>query len=210
MGKLLRALPLIGRFFRKAKPSPEDVRSFWQDTLHRYGTKRLDSHTMADRTMLGQMLREMGLTRQQEFMRRWSMTVNDMVFTPYEPGIPTYEWPLWEQMKDCVHNHVRVCQERTTGSNGIFLHYVNNAAQRAMYEVDAFRNDMALEWRYNGRMMDVYATAACLRFYGCDTVDIDAAERMLAGYRENVRRGESPSDVYSWACDWLDRRWMLR
>lgn len=205
--RILTRLPLVGRFFRKANPSSDDVREFWKVMSEKWDTKRIDKDSADEMKLVSEVLNLLGIVNRQDFMRRFTTTVGNRIYTPFKPGEPSPNWSLWSQIVVCVHEHHHVFQDRAAGGLGFEWSYLTNPAQRAQYEAEAYRTNMVLEWRYQGRMPDPRALAALLWHYGCSQADIDVAAKLLALSIPSIKAGAIASDVCRWACDWLNRRW---
>jgi hypothetical protein len=205
--RAMRQLPLVGRFFRSVSPTPDDVREFWKVMCDRYSTKRVDKSDSMEMRWIAQALGLMGIVDQRDFLQRFTTVIDSTIYTPFVPGVPTPAWSLWGQVRVCVHEHVHVFQDRASGGLGFKWNYLTSAASRAHYEAEAYRTDMVLEWRYQGRMTDPLSLASNLKSYGCSDVDVEVVRRMLALSIPSIREGAMTHEVCRWACDWLDQRW---
>jgi hypothetical protein len=205
--KVLARIPLVGRFFRRVDPTPEDVREFWKASLAHWDTTRIDKAKSDEMKLVGEVLSLLGVVDKQNFLRRFTTTIGTRIYTPFEPGVPTSEWSLWSQITVCVHEHHHVWQDRAAGGLGFEWAYLTSSAQRAHYEAEAYRTNMVLDWRYQGRMLNPRDLAAKLRFYGCSTSDIEVAAKMLALSVPSIKAGAIASDVCRWSVGWLDEWW---
>lgn len=206
---ILTRLPLIGRFFRKVDPTPEDVREFWKAMSAKWDTTRIDKASSTDMKAVAEVLDLLGVINQQDFMRRFTTTIGNRIYTPFEPGTPTSAWSLWEQIKVGVHEHEHIRQDRAAGGLEFEWDYLTSSAKRAHYEAEAYRTAMVLDWRYQGRMPDPKALAELLKNYGCSSTDITVVEQMLRLSVPSIKAGAMASDVCRWAVAWLDTRWKL-
>ena len=204
---VLTRIPLVGRYFRSVKPTPDVVREFWAASLARWDTTRIDKANAAEMKLVAEVLGLLGVLNQQDFLRRFTTTVGTRIYTPFDPGVPTPEWALWSQITVCVHEHHHVWQDRAAGGLGFEWAYLTSSAQRAQYEAEAYRTNMVMDWRYQGRMLDPKVLAALLKNYGCSAVDIAVVEKMLALSIPAIKAGAMASDVCRWSATWLDRRW---
>lgn len=206
---ILTRIPLVGRYFRKVNPTADDVREFWATMEHRWDTKRIDKSKATEMRLVAEALDVMGIVNKQDFLRRFTTTFGGRIYTPFEPGIPTPDWSLWGQITVCTHEHHHIWQDRAAGGIGFEWGYLTNPAQRAHYEAEAYRTDMVMNWRYQGRMPDPWALASLLRYYGCSQADVDVTGKMLALSIPSIKAGAIASDVCRWATTWLDQRWHL-
>lgn len=206
---VLTRIPLVGRYFRKVDPTADDVREFWKASLVRWDTKRIDKDKAQEMQLVAEVLGLLGIVNKQDFLRRFTTTVGTRIYTPFDPGIPTPEWSLWNQITVCVHEHHHVFQDRAAGGLGFEWAYLTNPAQRAQYEAEAYRTNMVMDWRYQGRMLDPKVLAALLNNYGCSAVDVAVVAKMLALSVPSIKADAIPSDVCRWSTTWLDTRWHL-
>jgi hypothetical protein len=207
MGNVLGRIPLVGRYFRSATPTSEDVVAFWAAMQQHYASTRIDKSKASEMAGIAQLLDLLGVVKKQDFLTRFTTVIDDRIYTPFEPGTPTRDWSLWGQIMVCVREHEHIRQDRASGGLGFKWNYITNPAQRAHYEAEAYRCDMVLEWRYQGRVLDAYRISRLLLSYGCTMADADVAERMLLLSVPSIKAGAIPSDVAGWACQWLDERW---
>ena len=207
--RILTRLPLVGRFFRSVEPTPDDVRTFWQAMTSKWDTRRIDKANAADMKAVGEVLHMLGILNKQDFLKRFTTTIGNRIYTPFEPGVPTPEWQLWSQITVAVHEHHHVQQDRLAGGLAYEWNYLTNSAQRAHYEAEAYRTNMVMDWRYQGRMLNPRALAGVLANYGCTATDIAVVEKMLATSIPSIKAGAMASDVCRWATTWLDSRWRL-
>lgn len=208
--KVLGRVPLIGRLFRRVDPTPDDVREFWKAMQGKWDTQRIDKADASDMRVLADLLNLLGIVDKDRFMRMFTTTVGNRIYTPFEPGVPAEGWSLWQQIRICVHEHHHVFQDRVAGGLGFEWNYITSSAKRAHYEAEAYRCEMVLEWRYQGRMLDPKALAGLLRDYGCSADDVAVAEKMLSLSVPSIKAGAIASDVCRWAVGWLDQRWRIR
>lgn len=210
MGLRLTRLPLIGRFFRHVDPTPTDVVAFWQVLTGHFDTQVVDKLQSAEMQAIAEALDLMGIVDKQTFLRRYTTTLGTRICIPFTVGVPNEDWPLWQQVCVAVHEHEHVHQDRAAGGLGFEWNYLTNPAQRAHYEAEAYRTNMVLEWRYQGRMFNPTVLASLLMHYGCSVADVQVAEKMLALSIPAIKAGAIASDVCRWGCNWLDARWKDR
>lgn len=205
--RAMRQLPLVGRFFRSVSPTPDDVREFWAAITRQYDTQRIPKQDSHEMKLVAEALGLMGIVNQQDFLQRFTTVIDCRIYTPFEPGVPTAAWSLWGQIRVAIHEHHHVFQDRASGGLGFKWNYLTSAASRAHYEAEAYRTDMVMDWRFQGRMLDPLSLASNLKSYGCSDVDVEVVRRMLALSIPSIKAGAITSDVCRWACDWLDQRW---
>lgn len=206
----LTRLPLVGHLFRKVDPTPEDVRAFWAAMQKQWATTQVNKANATEMQAVAELLDLLGITNKQDFLRNFTTVLGEKIYTPFDPGVPTHGWPLWSQIRVCVHEHHHVWQFRAAGGLGFMWNYVASPADRAHYEAEAYRCDMVMEYHFRGRMLEPKILASYLSSsYGCSETDALVMERMLVASIPAIKSGARPSDVLRWAVPWLEARWKL-
>lgn len=192
------------------KPTPADVRDFWEYMTSRYGTRVIDKRNNIEMRALGELLDLFGVLSKKDFLEKFTTVLPmknvNVIYTPFEIGVPSKDWSLWQQTRVCVHeiNHVLQCRE--DGDLGFTWGYVTSAAQRAHYEIGGYRCDMEIEYRYMGKVLDPYMQAIKLLSYGCTMAHVEIAHKQLALSIPIIKRGAIIEPSSRAAVKWLDRR----
>lgn len=207
MPSLLAKLPVVGRFFKSARPTSEDVRDYWTDLYKRWDVQRIDKDSSSDMQAVANVLGMLEIVDKNDFLKKFTTTLGNRIYTPFKPGVPTEEWPLWSQIKVGDHEVIHVQQDRAAGGLGFEWSYLTNPAQRAHYESEAYRSEFVLEWRFNGRMPDPDGVAALLGYYGCSTTDVAVAKVYFQRSIPSIKTGAIANDVTRWTVNWLENRW---
>jgi hypothetical protein len=207
MGSILARIPLVGHLFRHVDPTSEDVVEFWKAMQHQYATTRIDKANSAEMKIVAELLGLLGVLDKKAFLEKYTTTIGDKIYAPFTPGVPTADWSLWSQIAVCVHEHHHVYQDRAAGGLRFEWDYITSSAKRAHYEAEAYRTNMVMEWKYQGRMINPLYLAKLLANYGCSISDIEVAEKMLRLSMPAIKQGAIASDVCRWATIWLDKRW---
>ena len=174
-----------------------DVTAFWAAMMQHFGTERAPLQEAS--TLLSKLT-----TNPSAF--RSSVTIRNRIYTYYTPGIATVQWPLFEQVANCVHEHHHVLQDRSKPGREFYLEYSSNSTSRAHAEAEAYRCDMVLYWRYLNEALKPVEVAHHLWEYGCKRQDIAMAEHMLLLSMKAVRKGAVPGEACQYAVGWLDCR----
>jgi hypothetical protein len=210
MASVLARIPLVGRFFQHVDPKPEDVVEFWKVMTEHFATKVVNKADSAEMKFVADALGLMKILDKDAFLKRYTTTIGDKIYIPFTIGEPHESWSLWSQITVCVHEHQHVFQDRAAGGLSFEWNYLTSSAKRAHYEAEAYRTNMVLEWRYQGRMLNPAHLAGLLKNYGCSDVDIAVVEKMLALSIKPIKAGAITSDVCRWGTIWLDARWKGR
>lgn len=205
--RILARIPLIGRIFRSANPAPEDVVEFWKVMTGHFATKVVNKSDSKEMQFVAEALGLMKILDKDAFLKRYTTTIGDKIYIPFEIGKPNDSWSLWSQITVCVHEHQHVFQDRAAGGLTFEWDYLTSTAKRAHYEAEAYRTNMVMEWRYQGRMLNPTHLAGLLANYACTPTDIAVVEKMLKLSIPSIKAGAITSDVARWACNWLDARW---
>ena len=184
---------------------PEDVIEFWRVMLARYNTRILNINDPADNSLVQHGLSRMGVT-DPNVLQNYAITFGTAIYLPFTPGKAVPKWPLWDQIKTCLHEHFHVARSRQFEGVEYGFIYQTNSTSRAYFEGEAYRTQLVLEWRYKGKTSDPEALAEKLRAYKCNDSDISMVAKILRLSLFSIKRGAVPDSVTQFACDWLDAR----
>lgn len=207
MPSRLAKIPLVGKIFhRELSPFPADVQDFWSFMLARHGMHVVNKNDSKMMKIVGESLDLMGIQDKDDFMKRFTTTVFGRVYTPFEIGVESDGWSLWQQIRILPHEIRHDVQRKNVGAIGYEWDYTTSSAARANYECDAMSIDMLLEWRYQDRMLSPREMALTLKGYACSDMDIKVSEKQLAMAAKMIRRGAILPDPAREACEWIDDR----
>lgn len=211
MKKLLIRYPMARRLIYPVNPTPEDVREFWDYMCSRHTVRLIDKHNSKEMKFVADVLNAMGILSREEFLQHYTTTVPLMpfrgIYAPFTPGEPHEDYSLWGQMRICVHEIDHLIQADKTGELSFSWDYLTNPAERAHYESGAYRSDLEMEWRYQGRLLDPYALSTKLLNYGCSLLDCEVTEKELRHSLPVVRTDTLIEPSSKEAAVWLDERY---
>jgi len=142
------------------------------------------------------------------FMERYTTTLGDRIYVPYNPGEATPEHSLKSQLLTCVHEHRHVKQFREAELHGMSfaIRYLADRAQRAIYEAEAFRAALEVEWFLSdGKLTEaqVLRRPEILVDYACEAADIEVAKQYLKMSFKTIKHGGSIDNIARVAVAWL-------
>lgn len=148
-------------------------------------TSKSDSGMMR---MIGYFLDGIGVLDKERFLENYTTTIGSVVYVPFRIGVTNVRYPLYTQLKICVHEHQHVVQWRRGGLY-FMLEYLTDSSRRAAYEVEAMQASMEIQWWYSHTLPDIPRMAIKLVDYNCKKDDIVMAEKMLRSISKAVSRG---------------------
>lgn len=204
----------LGRKVYAPTPTPEDVREFWSFMCDRHRVRLVNKWDSREMDLVGAVLDRMGILSKKSFLESYSTTVvlsaspgpMRAIYTPFTVGEGD-ERILWGQMRTCVHEIDHVLQADRSGEIGYAWSYLSNPATRAHYEMEAYRSEMEMEWRYRGRMLDPKDLARKIEHYGCSLADIEIMESGLRRSIPVIRANCPIEPAFKEAVKWLDERY---
>jgi hypothetical protein len=191
-------------FCSLTEPTPELVQAYWSYLESVYQSKRIDKSSAPEMQLVADVLQLLGIEDKQTFLTRFTTTIGSRIYTPFDPGVPTADYPLWGQITIAAHEHQHVYQFRTEGVD-FMAAYLASSADRAGYEADAYRCGAELDWWRDGVLDDPSPLANHLQAYNCTAADIASAAEILRLSEETIERGGLVSNAAATAIDWLDR-----
>ena len=185
--------------------TPDDVKGLWAHMQAAYGST-IARKDAAEMQAAAELLDRMGITDQDAFLERFSTTIEDRIYIPFEIGEEgeAGRHSLWGQMKVCVHEHQHIAQARRFGLEEYALRYAASPADRAYLEAEAYRCNMELErWRGN-RHQRITPYMHSLKHYGLGDTDLDVARSYLTSAAVSVTQGIISTEAGIIAIKWLN------
>ena len=165
------------------------VRDFWTYMTGLYGTEVIDKENAIEMQVVAQVLGFAGIMDADDFLSKYTTTIGKRIYVPFEIGTESEDWSLWDQILVCVHEHEHVEQFNREGALWFASKYLFSTAGRAAYEAESYRCDMEIDFWHTGQVINPVALAAKLVDYGCTSIDIEVAEKVLVISAEMVKRG---------------------
>lgn len=187
-----------------SEPTPQLVRDFWKYMTGYFGSTVVNKGDSLFMITVADSLNALHLVNKDTFLQDFTTTIRKTIYVPFELGVPSGRWSLWEQMVICVHEHQHVIQYTESGI--VFAAaYLASTAARADYEMAAYRCNMTLDsWRTG--LIDVPDDLADrLTHYGCSADDISATKTALELSGETIAAGGIPDESSQIAIAWLGK-----
>lgn len=183
-------------------PTPEMVRGLWSLMTSHYGSEVVTKGDSTVMRLAASALQLFGVNQAAEFMSDYTTTIGKTIFVPFTIGVDSSDWPLWEQIVICVHEHMHVYQWTTEGVT-FAARYLISSSARAEYEAEAYRSESELSWWRSKQIIAPATLAAHLTGYGCTQADIASASQIISLSEETIKRGGIVNPPTRIALDWL-------
>jgi len=143
--------------------------------------------------VLAAALDAIGVADKDAFIDGCSITVGDVIYLPFKPGVPSNKYPWPAQVAIVAHECEHVIQWDDDGA-AFWFRYFSNKAHRAAYEAAALAAELEVYYRLVGRMLDVQGLAKGLAWYKVGKADIAVTAKHLVIVRNTLLRGGEMSD----------------
>lgn len=185
--------------------TPATVIGLWGYMSRRFGTTTVSKPRAAEMRLLAGVLGRLGVLDAQTFLARYATTIGRRIYVPFEVGVPERGWPLWSQLRICVHEHQHVVQLDEHGAVPFALRYLGSRSGRALLEADAYRTSLELHyWRFRELPRLDGMAHAVLSGYALRGEDVEVAQRVLELSGDAIQRGAVITRAGRAAIDWLE------
>lgn len=192
--------------------TPELTKTFWLHMQNEFGSSVEEKNDALVMQVAAELLDALKIQDKETFMKNFVTTLFKTIYIPFEIGVegPDGRWPLWSQVRVCVHEHQHVVQGERDGWPVFCPRYLTDSSFRAGYEAEAFGCDMEMEfWRLGASGFDPHKFAQdrplVLKSYGCKNVDIEQAQQMLTIRAGLVSQGVGETKAAQVAIPWLEK-----
>jgi hypothetical protein len=186
-------------------PTPDEVRGLWTHMTERFGCRVIKKGDAAEMKAVAFVLGKLGILDPAEFLKDYATTIGTRIYLPFEIGEPNGDWNLWMQVIVAAHE----CQHAYRGQKMGFLtygaRYLTSSSQRALFEVEAYRASLEMEWWRSHTMLDPAQVAEHLRGYGVNEADVQVATTALRMAASTIKRGGVINQASSVAIAWLEQ-----
>jgi hypothetical protein len=164
--------------------TPELTVAYWDFMKKEFGATVVQKEGSELMQVAATLLSALGIQDKEQFMKDFVTTLGRTIYIIFEVGVETPRWPLWNQVRVCVHECQHVVQGEREGWATFDSRYVTSSSFRAGYEAEAYGADMEMEWwRLGPSRFDPYKFAQdrpqSLKNYGCKEAEIEQAVQML-------------------------------
>ncbi len=192
------------------KITPADVRDFWAAMTAHYNVRVVDKNSSAEMQMVADHLDRLGIVDHDAFLHDFVTTLDESIYTPFEIGVPTGRWDLWQQMIVLPHEIRHIEQNRAKEGLLYEFEYASNSTKRAFYEMEGYRCQMSLAWIFRGEELSPAGLASVLKVaYNCNDADVAMVTKMLQLSMISIKKGAIPSPSCQFAYHWMHARFEM-
>lgn len=184
--------------------TPQNVKDFWAYMQSRFGSVVVSKNESEVMRVAAALLDTLDIQDKETFMKNFVTTLGATVYIPFQIGMEEGRWPLWGQVRVCVHEHQHILQGRRDGWLAFGSKYLTSSSFRAGYEAEAFGCDLEMEFWRTGQIIDIDQRASVLKSYGCSDADIDMVKQMLTIRAGVVGSGAVETRSAQIAIEWLE------
>jgi hypothetical protein len=205
---------LTGRFGKKGTKTmgltPMDVQAFWNHMRHEFGSAWEAKNESKLMQVAGSLLEALDIQSKETFLKNFVTTIGKTIYIPFTVGVEQGDegriWPLWNQVRVCVHEHVHVVQGDREGWATFDARYLSSSSYRAGYEAEAYGSEVEMEFWRTGQIMDYVSRLQTLKTgYGCSDDDVAQAVAMVEIRAGVVAQGVVESRPAQVAIEWLEK-----
>jgi hypothetical protein len=153
--------------------------------------------------LIGLFLDKLGVMNVDKFLQDYATTLGERIYIPFEIGQEDHT-SLKSQVRICVHEHQHVLQYREEPLSFV-VRYLADRAQRAMFEAEAFRCNLEVEYTLTGKVPSVTGYAEGLKAYNCTAEDVMVVEKALRLSKQTIEAGGITTKAGIVACRWLSK-----
>ena len=186
------------------------VKDFWSFMMKEFGAKVEQKNDAMLMKVAAEFLESLHIQSKDDFMKHFVTTIGKTIYIPFVIGDLGLDdrWPLWNQVRVCVHECQHVVQGEREGWAAFGSKYLTSSSYRAGYEAEAFGCDMEMEfWKQGNTGFNAGAFAEerpyVLKSYGCTTEDIDMVKEILSIRAGIVSQGVVENMASVKAITWL-------
>lgn len=192
--------------------TPELTIAFWDFMQKEFNANVVQKDSSELMKVVATLLVVFGVQDKEQFMKDFVTTIGKTIYPCFKIGetTPDGRWPLWAQVRVCVHECQHVVQGGREGWATFDSRYVTSSSFRAGYESEAYGADMEMEWwRLGPSQFDPYKFAQdrpqSLKNYGCKEAEIEQAIQMLTIRAGLVSQEVVETKAAQVAIPWLEK-----
>jgi len=184
--------------------TPDLVKAFWAHMQKEFGSYAVQKDNSEIMKIASEVLDALHIQNKEHFMKDFVTTLDKTIYIPFELGSNVDRWPLWNQIRVCVHEHQHVEQAGREGLPTFAMRYLTSASFRAGYEAEAFGTEIEMEFWRTGQIYDIDSRVLVLKDYNCSDADIEMAKQMMTIRAGVVQQGAIESRAAIIAINWLE------
>lgn len=187
------------------EPTPDEVRGLWAHMTEHFGCRVINKADAAEMKIVAFALGRLGILDSGEFLKNYATTIGNRMYLPFEIGVPANGWGLFTQVTIAAHECQHVHQSEQMGLVTYGARYLTSTSQRTLFEAEAYRASLEMEWWRSRTMPNPAKIAEHLRGYGVTNADVQVATTMLRMAAESIKRGAVINQASSVAIAWLEQ-----
>lgn len=169
--------------------TPELVKNLWKYMSNMYGSKIISKKDSSFMNVIGWALGVMGIQDKDKFMSRYTTTIGNTIYVPFEIGVEGEFHSLYSQIVICVHEHQHIQQSKVMGSMNYNVSYLLNKDERTRLEAEAYRSSLELSWYYFKNIPNTRMVAETLLNYGLNNSHVNTCQAALDSASRSVKAG---------------------
>lgn len=172
--------------------TPEQVRAFHKSLEEINQCSFVPKKSSRGMQVAGEALELLGIQTAEQF-EGFTTTIGTEIFTAYEIGVPSDDYPLEWQVKTAIHETVHVGQFFRGGWIWFGMAYLVNKIELVRFEAEAYASEYDVEYWRTGRAPRLEQSMDSLRLYGCNEAQIANAKVRSAQIGASVSLGLASS-----------------
>lgn len=185
-------------------PTPEQVQKFWRYMMAVFKASVVDKRNSFEMKALSALLGKAGIIDPEKFLQHYATTIGRRIYVPFDIGVPTSEWSLWDQIVVCAHECQHINQLDWMGPLRFAWKYLGSSRGRAHLEAEAYRCQLELHYWHTGEILPAEQIVASLKAYNVSDADVEFAATIIRMASEAVRRGAITNQASHAAIEYLD------
>ena len=168
--------------------TPTAVIDLWAELAAKFRLRLIDKRDAKEMTFLGDVLEQLGVMDQQQFLEGYATTIGRAVYLPFELGDPG-SLPLIYQACTICHEAQHGHQHTHKGRSRWAIKYVADPAFRGAEEAEAMTTSCEVHFLLTGEVLDPRPQAEKLTNYALGPDDIDTVAKRLNSAFKTVKAG---------------------
>ena len=169
--------------------TPEIVKNFYDYMTQQVRATVQNKNSSTFMTVVGSVLESVGSINKSVFLNEYATTIFRTIYVPFEVGVASECYPLWDQCLILVHECQHVIQCNRVGNFEYAFRYLTDTSKRTAYEVDGYSSEMEVNWWYTHEILDPSLITTYLQSYSLTDTDIDVAHEMLTSRAIAIQAG---------------------
>jgi hypothetical protein len=174
----------------------------FEDFKKEYKFKLINKKDSCFMKFIAWFLNLFGIMNKEMFMNNYTTTIGKKIYHSFEIGEGS-EDELWGQIKTLIHEVIHTHQFEKEGFFTYSWRYLANRSKRAMYEAEAYRSGMVLDFLKFKMVEEPLSIAEKLYNYDLKEEHVKAVAIYLQESIEKIKKGEPFHPITEHALEWL-------